>query len=474
MGFKDLRSFLKKLEEEKQLIHFTDMVKPSPDIGRASAAISKNEAGGAAVMFENIEGYKGKKLVVGVHGSWANSALSFGMPKTAGLKDQFFTVAELFKRYNEGSVIYVDNAPCHENVIEGSINLYEILPLYRINHLDGGFYLSKACVVTSEPYDWDNLSATNVGTYRLQVQGPDTLGLQLGNFHDGGEHFAQAVKEGRPLPVCICLGNDPLLSFMASTPVAYNESEYLYVSAMGGFPYELTRSCVDGLPIPANCEYVLEGEIMPFEKTVEGPFGEFPGSYSGVRNQLLIKIKKVTHRNDPIFENLYIGFPWTEADTLMAINTCVPVYDQVKKEFPGVVAINAIYQHGLTTICSCRPRIPGQAKTIAMRICSTPHGNSYCRNVIMVDAEVNPFNLTEVMWALSTRVRGREDITIIEGVPGIRLLPMVDASTTDRKLIIDATTPVAPEKFAKDCKLVMPDPEVEKWVSLLAEMQSKL
>ncbi|MDR2005809.1 MAG: UbiD family decarboxylase, partial [Acidaminococcales bacterium] len=144
MGFKDLRSFLAKLEQEKQLVHYRDLIQPSPDIGRISRAVSNMGHNGPAVIFDNIAGYKGKKLVVGVHASWANHALSFDLPKETKIREQFFAVSEKWDKY-PGEVTYIDSnkAPCHEVVYDKNINLYELLPLYRINNLDGGCYLSK-------------------------------------------------------------------------------------------------------------------------------------------------------------------------------------------------------------------------------------------------------------------------------------------------------------------------------------------
>ncbi|MDR0513911.1 MAG: UbiD family decarboxylase, partial [Coriobacteriaceae bacterium] len=323
---------------------------------------------------------------------------------------------------------------------------------------DGGCYLSKACVVTSEPYAPDDIEASNVGIYRLMVMGPDSLAMQLGRNHDAAEHVAQAEKEGIALPIAVCLGNDPLLSFMASTPLPYHESEYYRAAAFGGFTYPLARSQIDGLPIPANCEYVLEGEVVPRSRVFEGPFGEFPGTYSGCGYKLEVKVKRVTHRHDPVLESLYIGFPWTESDTMTAINTSVHMYQQVKADFPEIVAVNALYQHGTTIIASTRQRIPGQAKIIACRLASTSHGSFFARNIFMVDEFVDPFNLEQVMWALSTRVRSC-DISFIDAVPGNALLPSSAADGLDRKMIVDATTPVAPDHL-KPNKIVMPEPQV--------------
>jgi len=469
MAYKDLRSFLDKLEEEKLLIKYSEEIQQFPDVGHISRAVTDMGHYGPAVIMDNIAGYKGKRVVVGVHGSWANHALMFGLPKETTLKEQFFELLRIWDKY-PGEVEFVDNAPCQEVVYDKDINLYEIMPLYRSNALDGGCYFSKAAIVSREPYDPDNFDAVNVGCYRVQVQGPDTLGFQTAPFHDLGEHVAQAERENEPLPLVITIGNDPLTNFMASTSIAYNESEYKYVSAMGGFTYPLTKSLEAGLPIPANSEYVIEGYLIPKKRVVEGPFCEYPGSYTGVRRQMQIKVTKVTTRKDPIFESLYIGFPWNEADTLQALNTSIPIYKQVKKDFPGVVAVNAMYQCGQTVIVSTSQRMAGQAKTIAMRVLSTTH-QAYVRNLIIVDAEVDPFNWEEITWALSTRVR-RQDINIIEAAPGSHILPNCPNSVTDHKLIIDATTPVPPDKLMKESKIAWKEPQVSDWVSILSNLQN--
>ncbi|HEX3010741.1 MAG TPA: non-oxidative hydroxyarylic acid decarboxylases subunit C [Syntrophomonadaceae bacterium] len=469
MSYRSLRDFLAKLEKEGQLVHYHEEILPEPDIGALNRAAGDLGDSGPAVLLDNVIGYKGKKLVVGIHGSWANHALMLDMPKSTPLKEQFFELSKRWDTY-PGEVKWVENAPCQEVVIEKGLNLYEILPLYRINKLDGGFYFSKASVVTKEPFDPQNFDAQNVGTYRLQVQGPNTLGLQAAPFHDIGAHYAQAEKLNQPLPIAICLGVDPVLTFMASTPIAYNLSEYKYAAALNGIPMELTKCLTCDLDVPANAEYVLEGVVIPKKRTVEGPFGEFPGTYSGVRRQLEVKITKVTHREDPIFENLYIGRSWTEADTLLGLNTCVPLYKQLKTEFPEVQAVNALYQHGLTTIVSTKQKYGGYAKTIAMRLASTPHGAAYCRNIIMVDGDIDPFNLTEVMWALSTRVRDHnKDIIEIPLCPGIILNPADEPDGMSRKLIIDATTPVAPDGF-RDAKMVKSEPLVQSYKKVLAEL----
>jgi len=470
MGFRDLRSFLEKLEAEGQLVHFHDEVMPEPDIRAIMRGAADVGPGGPAVMIHNITGYTGKKLVVNVHGSWANHALMMGMPPATSIKEQFY---ELERRWDDypGEVVWVDRPACQEVVLEEDFNLLELLPLFKVNEHDGGFYLSKASVVTKDPDFPDDLDMENVGIYRLQVQDHDTLAMQALPFHDIAIHIRKAEERNEPLPVAICLGVAPMLSFVASTPFAYDQSEYKYNAALSGIPMELAKT-IDGLlDVPAGAEYVLEGEIVPRVRVPEGPFGEFPGSYSGARNQVVIKIKRVTHRTDPIFENLYLGRPWTEIDTLLGLNTCVPLYKQLRETMPEVTAVNAMYQHGLTVIIAVNPRFGGYAKSVAFRVASTPHGISYVKNIFLVDGDVDPFDLTQVMWAMSTRIRGSQDVIVVPSTPGMPLDPGSEPPGMGCKVIIDCTTPIAPEPAMRDVQMVGAIPGAAAFAARIAELQ---
>lgn len=452
MSYRDLRSFLNRLEQEGQLVYVHDEIMPEPDIRKISRAAA-DMPNGPAVIMDNIKGYRGKRVVMNVHGSWANHAVMLDLPKETSLKDQFYA---LDKRWLgcTGEVKFVDNPPCQEVVITKDINLFHILPLFRVNKYDGGCYFAKASIISKDPEDPDNFDKVNVGMYRLQVQGPDTIGMQALAFHDLAIQLRKAEEVNQPLPVAIALGVDPFLSLAACTPLRYDESEYKFAAGLSGVPQEVAKAVTCDLYIPANAEYVIEGEVIPRQRFPEGPFGEMPGSYSGVRRQVQIKVKAVTHRKDPIFENLYVGRPWTEHDTLIGLATSVPLYRQLKETMPEVVAVNALYQHGLTAIVATGNRFGGYAKSVAFRLASTPHGIAYCKNIILVDADVDPFDLVQVMWALSTRVRPDKDVAVIRNTPGMPLDPSSEPPGMGCKLIIDATTPAPPDKLMREVRMV--------------------
>ena len=466
--YKDLRDFLATLEAEGQLVRVKEQVNPEPDIGAAGRAAA-NMPNGPAVLFENIKGYKGS-VVTNVHGSWANHALMMGMEKNTPVIDQFFELNRRWEKFPVPPVI-VSDAPCKQNKITSDINLFEVLPLYRINKYDGGFFISKASVVTADPDEPTNMNKMNVGTYRIQVKGKDTIGIQALPFHDIAVQLKKAEALNKPLPIAIALGNEPLVTFMASTPVKYDQSEYEFVGALrDGVPTEIIKAEESDLYVPAGAEVILEGYIKPRVRTVEGPFGEFPGSYSGARLQAEIQITSITYRDNPIFENLYLGIPWTEIDYLLALNTCVPLYQQLKETHPEVKAVNAMYTHGIGVIVSTSCRYGGYGKAVGMRVLTTPHGMPYSKIVIVVDEFVDPFNLPQVMWALTTRVDPIKDVVIIPNCPGMPLDPSSNPPGMHSKLIIDATTPVAPEVVTRDTQLLEPPVGYEAWEETLKQL----
>ncbi|MDV5129391.1 phenolic acid decarboxylase BsdC [Bacillus amyloliquefaciens] len=445
MAYQDFREFLAALEKEGQLLTVNEEVKPEPDLGAAARAASNLGDKTPALLFNNIYGHHDAQVALNVIGSWPNHAMMLGMPKDTPVKEQFF---EFAKRYDAFPVPVKreETAPFHENEITEDINLFDILPLFRINQGDGGYYLDKACVISRDLEDPDNFGKQNVGIYRMQVKGKDRLGIQPVPQHDIAIHLRQAEERGVNLPVTIALGCEPVITTAASTPLLYDQSEYEMAGAIQGEPYRIVKSKLSDLDIPWGAEVILEGEILAGEREYEGPFGEFTGHYSGGRSMPVIKIKRVYHRNNPIFEHLYLGMPWTECDYMIGINTCVPLYQQLKEAYPNeIVAVNAMYTHGLIAIISTKTRYGGFAKAVGMRALTTPHGLGYCKMVIVVDEDVDPFNLPQVMWALSTKMHPKHDAVIIPDLSVLPLDPGSDPAGMTHKMILDATTPVAPE-----------------------------
>ncbi|MGY0431527.1 phenolic acid decarboxylase BsdC [Bacillus rugosus] len=473
MAYQDFREFLAALEKEGQLLTVNEEVKPEPDLGAAARAASNLGDKSPALLFNNIYGYHNAKIAMNVIGSWPNHAMMLGMPKDTPVKEQFF---EFAKRYDQFPmpVKREETAPFYENEITEDINLFDILPLFRINQGDGGYYLDKACVISRDLEDPENFGKQNVGIYRMQVKGKDRLGIQPVPQHDIAIHLRQAEERGINLPVTIALGCEPVITTAASTPLLYDQSEYEMAGAIQGEPYRIVKSKLSDLDVPWGAEVVLEGEIIAGEREYEGPFGEFTGHYSGGRSMPIIKINRVYHRNNPIFEHLYLGMPWTECDYMIGINTCVPLYQQLKEAYPNeIVAVNAMYTHGLIAIISTKNRYGGFAKAVGMRALTTPHGLGYCKMVIVVDEDVDPFNLPQVMWALSTKMHPKHDAVIIPDLSVLPLDPGSNPSGITHKMILDATTPVAPETRGHYSQPLDSPLTTKEWEQKLMDLMNK-
>ncbi|MCW2888196.1 MAG: vanillate/4-hydroxybenzoate decarboxylase subunit [Streptosporangiaceae bacterium] len=446
MAYADLREFLATLDRNGQLLTYSEPVNPEPDMSAAAAATSNLTDRGPALVFDNINGYEpGKaRAALNVVGSWPNHALMLGLDKDTSVKDQFFRFADRWDAF-PGPIERRDDAPWQEVALSEGIDLFKILPLFRLNTYDVGCYIDKACVISRDPDDPDNFGKQNVGIYRIQVKDKDRLGIQPLAAHDIGLHLQRAEERGENLPVAIALGNEPVITTVAGMPLAYDQSEYEMAAAIQGAPYRITKAPVTGLDVPWGSEVVIEGEIIAGEREIEGPFGEFTGHYSGAHRQPVIKLHRVMHRRNPIFEHLYIGMPWTEMDYTLALNTSALLYRQLKAEFPEVTAVNAMYTQGLLGIISVKQRFGGFAKAVGLRAMTVPHGLAYCKVIILVDDDVDPFNLAQVMWALSVHYHPLHDTVTVPNASVLALDPSSDPAGITHKIVLDATTPIAPE-----------------------------
>ena len=471
-AFKNLREFLQLLDAEKQLLRISDEVSLEPDLAAAGRAITQLSEQSPAIHFDRIKGYHNAQVVLNVHGSWTNLALMLGMEKDASLREQFF---EFVRRYEQfpGEMERNNSAPWQEVVVDKDVNLFELMPLFRFNRGDGGFFIDKACIVSRDPDDWNNDDVETVGIYRLQVKGKNRLGIQPVPVHDIAIHLEHAEQQGKDLPIAIAVSNEPIISVAAGMSVLYGQSKYKMAAVLQGKPYPVVRTR-NGLDVPWGSEYVLEGRILARQREPEGPFGEFPGQYSGGHSYPVIEIDRVSHCKDPIYEALYLGMPWTEMDYMCAVNTCAPLYVQLKKDIPEVVAVNAIFTLGFIVIVSTKRRYGGFAKAVGLRVMTTPHGLGYAKIVIVVDETVDPFDMKQVMWAVSTKVNPAGDVTILPNLCIDLLDPASEPAGISHRMIIDATTPVPPDRRGNFGQQLDSPQQTDEWRKKLSAMLKEL
>ncbi|MDP2726363.1 MAG: UbiD family decarboxylase, partial [Dehalococcoidia bacterium] len=356
MAYKDMRQFISRLEDEDEVLHITEEVLPEPDVGAIGRATCDLE--GPAIICERIKGYR-IPLAFCLHGSHRRVALSLELPKQTPPKQIFEEFCRRWDRYPVEPVM-VKDAPCKEVKLLGDEVDLTKLPIVRWNMVDGGPFIDKSATISRDP----ETGVLNFGEYRIQLKGPRTLNIPTAPVHGIGVHFEKARRMGKPLEVAIAIGLDPAVMLTSVCPLPADWDEFKFAGALRGAPLEVTMAETVDLPVPANAEIIIEGEIDPELTSIEGPFGEYTGYYSVLFGMAEFHVKAITHRTNPIMEGLYIGVPMTECDWISQIPNSAAVYKEVKGVVPEIEAFNLASSWCLVGVASIRKPYGGQERRL--------------------------------------------------------------------------------------------------------------
>ena len=246
------------------------------------------------------------------------------------------------------------------------------------------------------------------------VHDRDTLALYMSPGHHGNIHRQKYFERGEPFPVAISFGPDPLLWFFGQMEIPAGQSEYDYAGGIRGEPFEVILGEHTGLPIPAYSEVAIEGEVIPGTEIPEGPFGEFTGYYAGgLRSEPALKVKRLMYRNDPIITGAPPYRPAAGAENNLIRAAYIWNYlDQAG--VPDVRGV-AYYQTRLLVVVAIKQRYAGHARQAAHAVLSCSAAARHGRYIVVVDEDIDPTNLKEVLWAMMTRVDPKTDIETIDG-----------------------------------------------------------
>jgi 4-hydroxy-3-polyprenylbenzoate decarboxylase len=267
-------------------------------------------------------------------------------------------------------------------------------------------------------------------------------------------------------------GEDPALFIAGFEYLPAGQSEYEFAGAIKGAPIEVYPGPLTGLPLPAHAEFVFEGELPPEATLPEGPFGEFTGYYASEARPAPVMLLRATyHRDDPILlgsppmkpPRFHFGLPFRAATIWQNL------------EAAGVTDVTGAWQHvsQLMTVVAIRQRYDGHAKRAAL----VAAAHSYmARIVVVVDDDVDPSNLADVMWAVTTRCEPSEQVDILRNAWSSALDPRIPPEaklagiTSHSKLIIEACRPFPwLEKFPPTSALTLAEAREieEKWGGML-------
>jgi 4-hydroxy-3-polyprenylbenzoate decarboxylase len=302
------------------------------------------------------------------------------------------------------------------------------------------------------------------------VHDEKTVGFYISPGKHGRVHRDKHMARNQPMPAAVVVGGDPLLYLMACNEVPYGISEYEFAGALREKPYPVVRGKVTGLPIPAHAEIVLEGFVDPKKRRREGPFGEWTGYYaSDVRDEPVLEVKAIYHRNDPII----LGCPPNRTPDELARYRAVIRSGLLKQELEksGLSGIKAVWAHEVGSSrmllnIAIEQRYGGHATQVG-HVASQCHVGAYAgRYVIVVDDDIDVSNLDEVIWAMVTRSDPATSIDIIHNAWSTALDPRIHpdekakGKLTNSRAIIDATRPF--EWRDRFPKVNMPSPETAR------------
>jgi len=436
---KDLRGFIAKCEEEGELHRIKAEV--DWDLELSHIAKLNEEKKGPALLFENVKGYD-SPVITSTCTTTERLSIIMGMPKASTLVDLYRHWVEKGQHMIPPKL--VDTGPCKENKMTGDeVDLFKF-PVPKFFPMDGGRFFGTAhSVITKDPESgW-----VNVGTYRLQLLEKNKLGTQFIK----GKHSDLMLKKyqamGKPMPVAVVVGSDPLMFLMGAARLSAFESEYDLAGAIRGEPIEVVQCETNDLIVPSTAEIVVEGEVDADTFMPEGPFGEYTGYYSGVGtdDRNFIKVNCVTHRNTPIFMSTTVGRAVTDTHMTMALTYGATLWQQlVAMKIPGIQAVYCPPEGSgrFLAIISMKQMYPGHADQVLTAAISTEMGAYGLKTVIVVDEDIDPWDISRVMYALSFRFQPNRSQVIKRGrsTPLDPSLPLGAREITGR-LLLDATIP---------------------------------
>ncbi len=431
MKYRDLRDFIRLLEERGQLKRISQEIDPYLEM--TEIADRTLRAQGPALLFENPKGSR-HPVLANLFGTPQRVAWGMGQDDVSALRDvgewmamlkepeppkglrDLFDKLPLFKQILNMPVKRLSKAPCQEIVLTGDdVDLYQ-LPIQHCWPGDVAPLVTWGLTITRGPYK----KRQNLGIYRQQLLAKNKLVMRWLDHRGGAIDFRewQEAHPGEPYPVAVAIGADPATILGAVTPVPDSLSEYAFAGLLRQSRTEVVKALSCDLDVPASAEIVLEGYLMPGEMAPEGPYGDHTGYYNEVDEFPIFTITHMTMRKDAIYHSTYTGRPPDEPAMLgVALNEVfVPL---LRKQFPEIIDFylppeGCSYRMAVVTI---KKRYPGHAKRVMMGVWSFLRQFMYTKFVIVCDDDVNARDWNDVIWAITTRMDPARDTTLIENTP---------------------------------------------------------
>lgn len=378
------------------------------------------------LLFTNVKGSP-LPIVTNVFGTRKRIALAIG-----STVDEFYSIWDKrTQRLIKPKI--VEGGPVKEKQMTGKEVDLNKLPIFKHFEQDAGKYVTAGVVVAKDP----ETGIRNLSYHRLQLVGKNKFRASLHSRGHLWRIYSKAEKLNQPLDVAIFIGAHPSILLAAAAKVGMDVDEYEVAGAVMQEPVQLVKCETVDLEAPAFSEIVIEGEIPPFIRENEGPFGEYTGYAAGRSTNNIINVRAITFRKDAIYQDIV---PGNSSEHLLLGNVSkeAHVIRRMRETLPNLKNINwpKSGTHFFAYLSLSEPIDEGQANHAALLLLGL---DSYLKLVVVVDEDIDIYNEQEVLWAIATRMQPDRDVNVIKNVFCNRLDPSAYDEGTSAKIIIDAT-----------------------------------
>lgn len=428
MAFKDLREYLQFLEAQGQLMRIKKPVNKKFDITAYTRKTS--DLNGPALLFENVID-SSMPVLSGLFATRKLIALALGIKEDDLLQEY------LKRESNLLDPVMAESGPCQEIVLTGDEIDLRKLPILTNFEKDAGPYITGGIQVAKDPAK----GKRNVSMHRMLLMGPRTLSVYAPPGRQLGTIISRNEDQGSGTEIATAIGLEPATALGSQARVPLGVDEFSIAGGLRGEPVRLVKCKTIDVEIPDTTEIVIEGRTIPGERVEDGPFGEYPGTYSWERPAPVLEVTAVTMRKNPIYQNVLTGAPGTENHWMMDMPATLAAYREAYKICPDLKDIKLTVGGTARHHClvSIKKRHELEARNIIHSLLSAPIG---IKLAVVVDDDIDINDSLQVEWAINTRVQADRDVIIIPPMYSPTLDPSSPSERTSAKFGIDATMPV--------------------------------
>ena len=419
----DLRTFLENVKRDhpEDFLVVSREVDPAFEITAITVKLEQEAKRRPVLLFEKVKGTS-FPVLTNLHAGRSRLA--------AAIHAKPMEMQRAYLRAMEKPLppTVVAAGPVKEVILTGEKIDLRKLPQILHHQEDAGAYITAAISFAKDP----SSDTWNCAYNRLMIKGRDTTSIHLTLAKHLWEFQRAAEAQGKALPVAFAIGVHPAIALGCLAIGSIDEDERAIMGGLLGEALELVQCETSDLLVPAHAEMILEGEILPHERTPEGPFGEFTGYSLGERPREVLKVRAITHRRDAIFQDITVG----HLDHLMLSTTPIEanLYRAVRAMVPTVKAVRV--PAPFTCYVSIEQRISGQGKNAILAVLGA---DLYMKRVVVMDHDVDIFNDRQVNWAIATRCQPDRDMLVVANARGSDLDPSTKEDGNSAKWGMDAT-----------------------------------